>query len=90
MQIRLLGRIWRLIRVKKLTRGQGGECDAPTTPRKAIRILEGLSEEDELRLLIHEFLHACNWWADEEWVDEVSSDMANALWRLGWRKTKPK
>lgn len=88
MRIRMLGRIWWLMRVskKKLRRGTCGDCDPPNKPKKAIRLQEDLVPEEELRVLIHEFLHACAWWADEDWVHRSSTDIASALWRLGWRK----
>ena len=88
MKIRLLDRVWRLLWVKKLDRGDGGTCDQPDARQKAIRILADLEPREELRLLIHESLHACHWWADEEWVDSVSDDIARLLWRCGWRPTK--
>lgn len=34
---------------------------------------------------IHESLHACNWTAKEQVVDEVSTDIGRFLWNLGYR-----
>jgi hypothetical protein len=86
MKIHLLGRVWKLLWVKKLGRNTVGDCDPPDKPNKVIRVLKGQEHQEELRALIHECLHACGWWADEEWVDLTSTDIAKVLWRLGWRK----
>jgi hypothetical protein len=88
MTLQLLGRVWRLLWVKRLGRNTAGECESPDTPKKVIRILKDLEPENELRLVLHECLHACAWWLDEEWIDSASRDLARVLWRLGWRKVE--
>ena len=92
MRIRLLKHVWRLIWVdkKKLGRGTWGDCDPPSKPKRLIRLRDDLEPKEELRVLVHEFLHACAWWADEEWVNDASTDIASTLWRLGWRKSEGK
>jgi hypothetical protein len=90
MKLRLHGRFWRLIWAKRFKGGHYGDCDPPNTPKKVIRILKDMKPEEELRLVLHECLHACGWWADEEWVDDTSSDISHVLWRLGWRKVEGK
>lgn len=89
MRVNLFGRVWRLIWVSKKKLGRNlGDCDSPDAPKKVIRIRDGLEPQDELRVLIHEFLHGCAWWAAEEWVDRASTDIAASLWKLGWRKNE--
>lgn len=64
-----------------------GKCDPPDSPRPTIRIISGMPEGEELRVLIHEGLHAADWSKDEEWVDQVSSDLAGLLTRAGYGRT---
>lgn len=63
-----------------------GDCDSPDTPGKKIRIRSGLSEFDELDVMIHELLHISDWTKDETWVEETATEIAKILWKLGWRK----
>jgi len=64
------------------------DCDDPTTKNKQIRIANNLSPVEQMDAVIHECLHASDWFKDEKWVDEVSTDIARLLWKLGWRPTK--
>jgi len=85
MQITLLGKRWRLAFCSNLK--DDGDCDAPETPNKTIRIKQGLDPKDELETLIHEMLHATDWHKDEkDWIEPVARDIARVLWRLGYRK----
>jgi len=64
-----------------------GDCDDPTTTNKQIRIANNLPMLEELEVVIHECFHACDWWKDEEWIEQVSEDIAHVLVRrLGWVK----
>ena len=63
-----------------------GYCESPNKKNKEIVIQENLSSKEELDITLHELLHAADWWKDEEWVEQVGTDIANVLWRLGWRK----
>ena len=42
----------------------------------------------ELETLIHESLHAENWAETEKVVSRVGKEIADFLWRLGYRRTK--
>ncbi len=42
----------------------------------------------ELETCIHESLHAENWAATEKVVERVGREIADFLWRLGYRRTK--
>ena len=41
---------------------------------------------DELDWIIHESLHACCPYLEEDAVDKAATSVARLLWRLGWRK----
>jgi len=65
-----------------------GYCKKPNMPkhRRIIAINKQLKGKKELDTNIHEMLHACGWSLDEEWVRDTATDIANALWELGYRK----
>ena len=63
-----------------------GYCESPDKKNKEIVIKEDLPPKEELDTTLHELLHAADWSKDEEWVDQVGTDIAKILWRLGWRK----
>lgn len=87
VKLRLAGRLWRLLFVSKLPQDIEGFCDNPAKKDKCIRVLRHLRGERKLTVLIHEMLHATNWELAEHHVDQVSMDIARALWRLGYRDT---
>ena len=66
---------------------EDGECDSPERLNKAIHIKKSLTGQVRLETLIHEALHACNWYWDEEGVDYSAKDISGFLWRDGWRRT---
>jgi len=84
MRIKLLGKVWTLIR-KPLVAADG-YCDHPQTNGKKIIVDSRLRGERELEVLIHEFMHAADWTKDESWIEPVAEDVARALWRLGYRR----
>lgn len=88
MYIKILGRLWRFRRVKGLYKKKGawGWIDGPRVVNKQLEIDDSLEGEDELVVIIHEFLHGSDWTKDEEWVHEVSCDLGRMLVRLGYRK----
>jgi hypothetical protein len=92
MQITIRGKRFSLRWVTRLTDGKGnqlaGDCDAPHTPSKTIRIVKGQTEHAEFDVLIHEMLHAGLWDIKEDAVEQLATDIARTLWRLGWRKTQ--
>ena len=85
MRIKLFERYWNLVKVHMPTKF--GLCDPPDKPGKKIRICRSLRGKDELEILIHEMLHACDFHKDEPWVKTTANDISNVLWRLGYRKT---
>lgn len=54
---------------------------------KEIMIANGQSEFDELDTIIHEIVHAGCPFLIEDFVKEFSTDLANIMWQLGYRKT---
>lgn len=56
--------------------------------RREILVLDGQRGRDELDTLIHEMTHAAQWDLGEEAVEEIGTDLASALWRMGWRRTR--
>ena len=71
----------------ELPKGQAsGMCESPEATHRIMDIpLEGKTLND-CATVIHESLHACYWWMDEEFIDQAADDIARLLWRLGWRK----
>ena len=72
-------------------------CDNPDKSKNsseypAIRLVDGLPYGSKrgaklgLNCLIHECLHAEDWNKTEDTVDRVSTEIANLLWRLGYRR----
>ena len=49
---------------------------------------DGLSERMILNTLIHESIHAYDWNAPEDKVQQMANDISRFLWRLGYRPTK--
>lgn len=100
---RIRGAIWRLLfvssetlhacisdevkRTGEIVERFEGLTDRPKTRNKAMRILDTLRCERELRAILHESMHAALWDLDEEAVDETSRDLAKLLYRLGYRRT---
>lgn len=88
MKIKMRGKVWELVR--KRMRLTDGKCDNPTTPSKRIYINSSLKGERELDAIIHELIHAAHLDLAEEAVNEYSTDLARALWRIGYRKQNEK
>lgn len=61
----------------------GGSCDPPEWRRKEIRVWKGYLRPQSRRLLIHrllhEMMHAADWSKDEDWVEQVTGDMARLI-----------
>jgi hypothetical protein len=84
MRIQIMDKRWNLRFASNLS--NHGECQAPTVRDKQMRILSSLRGKRRLTVLIHEMLHAANWHLDEQFVAQASEDIANVLWRLGYRQ----
>ena len=92
MRHKLLGKYWNIefVSPSKLQRDKKtqGDCDSPTAKNKTIRISNKLTPKKEMEVIIHEALHACDWYKDEEWVETAAEDIARLLWKLGFTKSK--
>jgi hypothetical protein len=86
MRVRILGKQWSIECDARLPDGVYGDCDPPDTPRRKIRLRKGMSERRHLEVLIHEVWHAADWSRDEAFVSESARDMAEILWRMGYRR----
>ena len=84
MRVTVRGKRWAL-RFTALRKCHGS-CESPTTKRKEIRINSKLKGVKLLDTLVHELLHAGGWDMSEEWVHEMGTDIAKALWDLGYRR----
>lgn len=86
MRARILGKLWTIQTDARLPDGVYGDCDPPETPRRKIRLRKGMSERRMLEVLIHEVWHAADWSRDELFVSESARDMAEILWKMGYRR----
>ena len=84
MRARLRGKYYQIVRAM-LPRSTLGLCNWDT---RTITISTAKRVKDELELdtVIHECLHACQPDLAEETVEEVASDVARVLWRMGYRR----
>lgn len=89
-QVILRGKRYSITRVSRLDISGKfeGDCSPPSEPNRRIRVLNKMKGEPELDVLIHEMLHGCLWDIDEGVITETASDIAHALWRMGYRKSK--
>lgn len=85
---RILGKHWGVRFVNNLG-DKYADCDPPDTPNKVIRFKSGLSDKDLLDAIIHECCHIGWWPSDESHVNEFATDLANLLWKLGYRRSNP-
>lgn len=63
-----------------------GQCDSPNTHNKAITVPTTGKTLFDLSTVIHESLHACDYEASENKVEETSDLIAEILWKQNFRK----
>jgi len=82
------GRRWRvrLVPARELPRDRLGDCDAPPGPHPTIRVRRSQSQRMLTDTLVHEVLHASLPQLSEEAVTQAATDIARALFSLGWRR----
>lgn len=87
MKINILGRIWNFKRVRPSDlKGYEGHCDHPDTPNRTIKIPNNVCGKNRLIVTLHELRHSEMFeLASEEYVDKVTKDLGEALWKLGLR-----
>lgn len=81
------GKKHRYIRSKKLSNLYGYHIQADDDRPGIVAVEKKLTGRMELDTNIHEMLHACAPFSNEEWVLQTARDIAKALWELGYRKT---
>lgn len=87
MYVTILGKRWRFEWFSRPHNGPAvGWCDPPHAKNKVIRVASNQSEFDQLDTIVHELMHAADWTKKEEWVNQFGTDMARALWKLGYRR----
>jgi hypothetical protein len=62
-----------------------GLTDPPDKKGKSVTIDPSLPPKEMLATLIDEFIHCSMWEISNDVVDEMSDDLAHALWRCGLR-----
>ena len=62
-----------------------GLTDPPETKGKMVTIDPNQTPKEMLETLIDEFFHCALWEIDNTIVDQISDDLAHALWRCGLR-----
>jgi hypothetical protein len=62
-----------------------GLTDSPDTKGKMVVVDPEQSPKEMLATLIDEFLHCGIWELRNDVVDQISDDLAHALWRCGLR-----
>lgn len=63
-----------------------GYCTDRNSKGRHIAVDERAKGRMELDVIIHEMLHACYPDLNEQAINEAATDIAKALWRLGYRK----
>lgn len=82
---KILGKRWQV--VERNMRSSYGECDAPDTPGKQIRLLShSMSEPERLDTLIHECTHAAFFCLSEECVRKYATQTAKWLLANGCQR----
>ena len=65
-----------------------GCVDKYSMDERFMMIMTDPHTKNELETFIHESLHAENWAATEKVVERVGRELADFLWRLGFRRVK--
>lgn len=81
--VTIRGKRYNLV-VTKL-RGARGLCEHPDTKNKTVYIDEREEGKALLSTLLDELIHCALWEIQNDVVDEISDDIADALWRCGLR-----
>lgn len=77
--ISLLGKHWTLLFTTSLPKGDFGSCDRPDRPGKTIKVNSRMRGRQVIETVIHECLHATDWWKDEEYVHCIAEDITKIL-----------
>lgn len=78
----------KIVKSTELSPSTCGECDHPSTAKPEIWVKRSLKPKDLMDTVIHEVIHAIRPELSEEAVLETASTIADALWKLKYRKEK--
>lgn len=85
MRVLARGKVWHLVHTSKLPKDVDGECDAPWSKKKQIRIRKEMTEQRLLDAYVHEVTHASLWDLGEGPVASLANAVAHELWNDGLR-----
>lgn len=85
MRVTICGKYWDLEFTDKIDNDINGYCEDPESTNKKIKVRKSLKGKIRLDVLIHEMLHASDWNRCEESVAKIATDIAEVLWRLGYK-----
>ena len=85
MHVTIRGKRWNLV-FEKIDGEEAGYCEPPCRKGKRIVVHDTLCEEETLRVVCHEVMHAAYWDLDEEAIDTATTDLARIVWKLGYRR----
>lgn len=85
MRVSIRGKVWNLEESSKLPPEIDGDCDAPTTKNKLIRIRSSIAGQRLLDVLCHEVAHAALWDLGEGPIESLANAIAHQLWDQGVR-----
>jgi len=85
--VTIRGKRYKFLLKKNLKKHQEacGITDPPTMKGKAVLVDPDQTPKEMLATLIDEFIHCAIWELDNDVVDEISDNLAHALWRCGLR-----
>ncbi len=104
MKMRAGGKTWEVILIpagmgfvarksagdrQTVARSDDGLCEAPWLKGKRVFLRERRNEKRRLETQVHEFTHAADWGKSEEYVTDFARDLANWLYKMGWRQAEP-
>jgi hypothetical protein len=79
MRFSILGKLWRVVFKSRMGKGDkrhDGRCSDPAVANRTIELRKSLEGKRLLTVVIHEALHAADWWKDEAWIERVAEDIA--------------
>jgi hypothetical protein len=86
MKATIGGKRWEIVFTNCISSKLDGDCYHPNGKPRKIRIRKGLSEERELEILIHEFLHAALWIVDETIIEQTALELQRILTERGYHR----
>jgi hypothetical protein len=79
----------RFVRSREIPFDRWADCSPPSDSKREIRIRQVLRGRARLETVIHEALHAQTWSRSEDDVRRSARELADLLWRLGYREVQP-